>query len=392
VSRQVHSVTDPVVPLAGTPTILIVDDHRYVRDMVRALFEGQGYRVIDAADGADGLAIAQSQRPDCVLLDIRMPGLSGFDVLERLSEDPRTREIPVIMLTAAEETLEGMERALSGGAVDYLAKPISPARMAIRVRGAIERRRLLQEVQDLRTNFTSMLVHDLRSPITVVSAYADLLGQGGAGPVSERQRQLVGKIQESCGRMVRLIGEILDLSKLEAGKLHLEMQRFDVGGLAAEVVERFGPSAANKGIDLSICQAGPPYDVLGDAGRLDQVLMNLLGNALKFTRRGGRITVEVALRGSEIELSVADTGPGIAPSELPLLFERFSQASAARATATPGSGLGLLICRHLVEAHSGRIWAESELGQGSRFIVRLPVAIGGVRDAPPKPPSSESVS
>lgn len=380
-SGQAHSVPDPVVLLTGTPTILIVDDHRYVRDMVRALFEGQGYRVIEAGDGADGLAMAQKQRPDCVLLDVRMPALSGFDVLERLSEDPRTREIPVIMLTAAEETLEGMERALSGGAVDYLAKPISPARMAIRVRGAIERRRLLQEVQDLRTNFTSMLVHDLRGPITVVSAYADLLGQGGAGPVSERQQQLLGKIQESCGRMVRLIGEILDLSKLEAGKLNLEMQRFDVGGLASEVVERFGPSAANKGIDLSIGQAAGPYEIFGDAGRLDQVLMNLLGNALKFTRRGGRITVEVAARGPEIELSVTDSGPGIAPSELPLLFERFSQTSAARATATPGSGLGLLICRHLIEAHGGRIWAESELGQGSRFVVRLRSRVRGAPDS-----------
>lgn len=371
-SDQVHSLSDPITPLSGTPTLLIVDDHRYVRDMVRALFEGQAYRVIEAGDGIEGLAMAQSQRPDCVLLDVRMPGTSGFDVLDRLSEDPRTREIPVIMLTAAEETLEGMDRALSGGAVDYLAKPISPARMAIRVRGAVERRRLLQEVQDLRTNFTSMLVHDLRSPITVVSAYADLLGQGGAGPVSDRQRHLLGKIQESCGRMVRLIGEILDLSKLEAGKLHLEMQRFDVGGLAAEVVERFGPSAANKGIELTMRDAPESYELVGDAGRLDQVLMNLLGNALKFTRRGGRITVEVLARGPEIELSVTDSGPGIAPSELPLLFERFSQTSAARATATPGSGLGLLICRHLVEAHGGRIWAESELGHGSRFVVRLP--------------------
>ena len=376
---QVDSLTAPVVPVIGTPTILIVDDHRYVRDMVRALFEGQGYRVIEAGDGLEGLAMAQSQRPDCVLLDVRMPGISGFDVLDRLSEDPRTREVPVIMLTAAEETLEGMERALSGGAVDYLAKPISPARMAIRVRGAIERRRLLQEVQDLRTNFTSMLVHDLRSPITVVSAYADLLGQGGAGPVSERQRQLLDKIQESCGRMVRLIGEILDLSKLEAGKLHLEMQRFDLAGLASEVVERFGPSAAHKGIDLTIRNVPEPHEVYADAGRLDQVLMNLLGNALKFTRRGGRVGVEVAARGEEIELSVTDSGPGIAPSELPLLFERFSQTSAARATATPGSGLGLLICRHLVEAHGGRIWAESELGRGSRFVVRLPREKAGRR-------------
>jgi signal transduction histidine kinase len=342
--------------------------------MLRALFEGQAFRVLEAVDGHEGLTLAQTQRPDCVLLDIRMPGMSGFEVLERLSEDPRTREIPVIMLTASDETLEGMERALKSGAVDYLAKPISPARVAIRVRGAIERRRLLREVQELRTNFTSMLVHDLRSPITVVSAYADLLAQGGGGPVTDRQRQLLGKVQESCGRMVRLIGEILDLSKLEAGKLNLEHQRFDVAGLAAKVVERFGPSAHNKGIDLSIRRSPEPFYIDADPGRVDQVLMNLIGNALKFTRRGGSVAVDVAARGPEIELSVTDSGPGIAASELPLLFERFSQTSAAHATATPGSGLGLLICRHLVEAHGGRIWAESELGKGSRFVVRLPGA------------------
>ncbi len=374
------SVLPPSV--TGPPTILIVDDHRYVRDMVRALFEGQAYRVLEAGDGVQGLALAQTQRPDCVLLDVRMPGLSGFDVLDRLNQDPRTREIPVIMLTASEETLEGMERALSAGAVDYLAKPISPARVAIRVRGAIERRRLLHEVQELRTNFTSTLVHDLRSPITVINAYADLLGQGGAGPVSDRQRHLLGKIQESCGRMVRLIGEILDLSKLEAGKLQLERQRFDVASLAAEVVERFGPSAHNKGIDLVLRRSPEPQEIIGDPGRVDQVLMNLLGNALKFTRRRGAITVEVTARGPEVELSVADTGPGIASSELPLLFERFSQTASAQSTPMPGTGLGLLICRHLVEAHGGRIWAESELGQGSRFVVRLQSEVGGVRDAP----------
>jgi signal transduction histidine kinase len=378
----VAMIADPLAPLTGPPpTVLIVDDHRYVRDMVRALFEGQAYRVLEAADGHEGLAVAQGQHPDCVLLDVRMPGLSGFDVLDRLSEDPRTREIPVIMLTASEETLEGLDRALSGGAVDYLAKPISPSRVAIRVRGAIERRRLLREVQELRTNFTSMLVHDLRSPITVINAYADLLGQGGAGPVSERQRQLLGRIQETCGRMVRLISEILDLSKLEAGKLDLEPQRFDLAGMAAEVVERFGPSARHKGIDLAIRRPPEPCEITADAGRLDQVLMNLLGNALKFTRRGGAVAVEVAPHGREVELSVSDSGPGIAESELPLLFERFSQTTAARFSKSPGTGLGLLICRHLVEAHGGRIWAESELGRGSKFVVRLPSETGGLRDA-----------
>jgi two-component system sensor histidine kinase/response regulator len=378
-SPAVQSVATPVV--ATAPTILIVDDHRYVRDMVRALFEGLSYRVVEACNGEEGLAVAQAQRPDCVLLDVVMPGLSGFEVLERLNQDPRTREIPVIMMTASDDTLEGMERALSSGAVDYLAKPISPARVAIRVRGAIERRRLLQEVQDLRANFTSMLVHDLRSPITVINAYADLLGQGGAGAVSDRQRHLLGKIQESCGRMVRLIGAILDLSKLEAGKLQLEWQRFDVGALTAEVVERFGPSAHTKGIELSFARPPAPCEVFADPGRLDQVLMNLLANALKFTRRRGRVTVEVGPRDGEVELSVTDTGPGIAPNELPLVFERFSQDASARTSGSQGAGLGLLICRHLVEAHGGRIWAESELGQGARFVVRLPVEIGPTASA-----------
>jgi len=349
-----------------------VDDHRYVRDMVRALFEGQSYRVLEAGDGETGLEIARTQRPDCVLLDVRMPGLSGFEVLARLSADPRTREIPVIMLSAIEDTLEGLERALGSGAVDYLAKPVAPARVAARVRGAIERRRLLQEVQELRANFTSMLVHDLRSPITVINAYVDMLGQGGAGPVTDRQRQLLGRIQESCGRMVRLIGEILDLSKLEAGKLQLERRPLELDAQAAEVVERFGLSARDKSITLTFRAPATPCRVFADEGRIDQVLMNLLGNALKFTPRGGAITVEVSRLGDDVELSVRDTGPGIPADEVPLIFERFRQATATHATQSPGSGLGLVICRHLVEAHGGRIWALSEPGRGSRFVFRLP--------------------
>ena len=369
------AVTEPAAPPAAVPTLLIVDDHQYVRDMVRALFEGQGYRVIEAEDGTEGLALAQAHRPDCVLLDVRMPGLSGFDVLDQLSADPRTREIPIIMLTAADDTLEGMERALRAGAVDYLAGPVSTARVSVRVRGAIERRRLLQEVQDLRANFTSMLVHDLRSPITVINAYVDMLAQGAGGPVSDRQRQLLGKIHQSCGRMVRLIGEILDLSRLEAGKLKLERLPFDLAAQAADVVERFHPTAHDKGIGLALVRPPEPCTVVADEGRLDQVLMNLLGNALKFTPRGGVITVEVARHGDAVTLAVADTGPGIAPEDVPLLFERFSQAASARAQ-TPGSGLGLVICRHLVEAHGGTIWAESEPGRGSRFAFRLPVSTG----------------
>jgi len=368
----------PDIPSVATaPTILVIDDHRYVREMIRALFEREGYRVLDSGDGAEGLALAEAHRPDCVVLDVRMPGLSGFEVLERLNADPRTREIPVIMLTAVEDTLEGLDRALTGGAVDFLAKPVSSARVAVRVRGAIERRRLLQEVQELRSNFTSMLVHDLRAPITIIGAYVDMLGQGDAGPVTEDQRRLYGRIQESCGRLERLIGDVLELSKLEAGKLTLDRRPMDVAQFTADVVERVAVNARGKSIRLALCRPDDGRCVVdADETRLDQILMNLLGNALKFTPRGGSIDVHVARQGDEVEVTVTDSGPGIDEADLPLLFERFSRTTSARAAQAPGTGLGLVICRQLVEAHGGRIWAESAPDRGARFVVRLPAATG----------------
>ncbi len=352
-------------------TILVVDDKEENRALIQAMFDGPEYRVLEAADGTTGLALAQRERLDCVLLDLNMPGLTGFEVLERLEADPRTREVPVIILTASDERLETMERALRGGAVDYLTKPISPMRVAIRVRGAIERRRLLQEVQDLRASFTSMLVHDLRSPLTVITAYLDMLLQPVVGSLTEAQQRYLGKMGQAVTRMLRLIGEILDLSKIEAGKFSVSPEPMDLAATVAEAAERFKPGAVHNRVTLEVRRPGTPVRVSADPSRLDQVLMNLLSNALKFTPEGGAIRVEVAEIGDEVEVAVHDSGPGIPPDEQALLFERFSQTSSGK-SVQGGSGLGLVICRHLVEAHGGRIWVESEPGRGTCFTFRLP--------------------
>jgi signal transduction histidine kinase len=354
-------------------TILVIDDREENRMLIRYLFNEVDYRVVEAADGFAGLSVAHAERPDCILLDLDLPGLDGFGVLERLEGDPRTREIPVIILTATDESLENMQRALDGGAVDYITKPISPQRVAIRVRGAIERRRLLREVQDLRASFTSMLVHDLRAPLTVIQAYTDLLGQTTSGPAAEKQQRYLSRMRESCVQMLRLTGEILKLSKLEAGRLAIDPSPMDLGALAADIADRFGPAAMGKNIALETCGAEGRYPVLGDAVRLDQVLMNLVGNALKFTPEGGRIVITLAEADGEVEVAVSDTGPGIAADEVPLLFERFRQAALGRSVVDAGTGLGLVICRHLVEAHGGRIAVESAPGRGSRFFFRLPL-------------------
>ena len=358
-------------------TILVVDDREENRLLIRELFEPPAYRVLEAREGTEGLRIAEALRPDCILLDLDMPGMDGFQVLARLQEDPRTREIPVVILTALDASLQHMERALSGGAVDYLTKPISPLHVAIRVRGAIERSRLLQEVQELRSAFTSMLVHDLRAPLTVLTTYIDFLRHETAGPVTDVQQRYLEKMEGSCGRMIGLIEDILDLSRLEAGKLVLQRERLDLAELAADVAERFVPLAAQKGIQLVVRHTdGEPAMVLGDQTRLEQVLMNLFTNALKFTPPDGSIILDVFRPEKHVEVAIRDTGPGIPRAEQSMLFERVSQppSLASAGARASGSGLGLLICRHLVEGHGGRIWVESQPGEGSCFAFRLPLA------------------
>jgi two-component system sensor histidine kinase/response regulator len=358
-------------PAKSSMTILVIDDQQSNRRLMQQLFGRLEYRVIEAASGPAGLTLAETERPDCILLDLEMPGMSGFEVLAQLQDDPRMREIPVIILTATDDNLQNLERAMQGGAVDYLTKPISPLRVAIRVRGAIERRRLLTELQELRSAFTSMLVHDLRAPLTVIQGYAQLLDSGSPGPVTDKQQKYLREIQSSCDRMIGLISEILDLSKLEAGRLAIEARPLDLAALVAGIVDRMQPVATRSEIRLELQTRLPIEPVMADAGRIEQVLMNLLNNALKFTPSGGAIVVEAADVDGDAEITVSDTGPGMPANELPLLFERFSQASTAKA-APGGTGLGLVICRHLVEAHGGRIWAKSEVGKGSRFAFRLP--------------------
>ena len=353
-------------------TILVVDDLEENRMVIRYLFDEANVRLLEAPDGTTGLALARREKPDCILLDLTMPGLSGFEVLEQLEADPGMREIPVIVMTATDDSLESMERVLQTGAVDYITKPFSPVRVKIRVSGAIERRRLLRQMDDLRTAFTSMLVHDLRAPLTVILAYAEIFEQGLSGTLTDKQMRHLKRMQEAGERMRMLIGDIMDLSKLEAGKLALSLQPTDLGALARDVVERFAAAAEHQRIGLEVDADAGAHVVPADPLRVDQVVMNLVTNALKFTPGGGRVVVEVRDDGDHVEVAVSDSGPGIGADELPLLFEKFSQTQTGKAAGRAGSGLGLLICRQLVEAHGGRIVVQSEPGHGSRFAFRLP--------------------
>ncbi|HEX9818128.1 MAG TPA: HAMP domain-containing sensor histidine kinase [Methylomirabilota bacterium] len=226
----------------------------------------------------------------------------------------------------------------------------------------------LRQHDELKEEFFATLSHELRSPITSVREAAHLLADGIPGPLVPKQLRLVEIIRRSTDRLLRLVNQILDVSRLRAGLLPLEYAPVDLARLLARVVDELRPRADEAGVALERERVGTRFTVMGDEDRLVQVVVNLLANALRFTPAGGRVIARVVDAADECEIQIEDTGVGIPASELPHIFEAYRQAHLGKG----GTGLGLAIVRGLVQAHGGRVTAESQPGKGSRFTVLLP--------------------
>ena len=231
----------------------------------------------------------------------------------------------------------------------------------------------LKQARELEADFAAMIAHDLRSPLTSVLSTAAMLEDGLLGPVSEEQQKWLVKIQTMCRSLVDLVNDFLDLSKLDAGHVNLQKEIVDLNQLIRSNVETYLPLASHKSIAL-VEQVEPDLSpVEADPRRLDQVLLNLISNAIKFTPEGGEIEVGASQdEGTQVKLWVKDTGAGIPPAELASLFKKYGQTTSGKTSKDKGTGLGLVICKMIVEAHGGRIWVESEPGKGSKFTVALP--------------------
>jgi signal transduction histidine kinase len=226
----------------------------------------------------------------------------------------------------------------------------------------------LHKHDELKEEFFATLSHELRSPITSVREAAHLLADGVPGPLTPKQTRLVDIIRRSTDRLLRLVNQILDVSRLRAGVLPLEFVPLDLDWLIARAVDEMRPQADEARVTLARERVGNRFTVQGDEDRLAQVVVNLLANAVRFTPVGGRVTVRLVDAGPECEIQVEDTGVGIPAAALPHIFESYRQAHGGKG----GTGLGLAIVRGLVQAHGGRVTAESQEGKGSRFTVLLP--------------------
>ena len=231
----------------------------------------------------------------------------------------------------------------------------------------------LRQMDETKQEFFARISHELRSPLTSVREAAHLLRDGIPGSLNSKQTRLVDIIGHSSDRLLRLVNQMLELSRARAGVLSMDLRRIDLDRLAVRVLEELRPQAVEGGVTLVHERGTGDLGCLGDEDRLMQVLVNLVANAIRFTPAGGTVTVRLADAGSDVKIDVQDTGIGIPAAAVPLIFDAYQQAHRNRG----GTGLGLAIVRGMVEAHGGRVDVESEEGKGSRFTVTLPR--GGVR-------------
>jgi signal transduction histidine kinase len=365
--------------------VLVVDDNEQNRALAQATLELEGYEVVLAKNGEEALAAFAEQPADCVLLDVRMPGMDGFETCRRLRALPEGAEVPIIFLTASRD-VDTFDTAQGVGADDFVTKPVQPTEMALRVQTAMKVRRLdatnkayfelvrrqrddLMRVQLQKERLSSFVVHDLKNPVGSIDLLAQLLQRDKKLPAEARGT--AEAIRTEVQSLMRLILNLLDINKSEEGQLTPAVASVGLDALAAGLLDAMQVKARVKEIEL-VRDLADVESVTADADLLRRVLENLLDNALRYAPKGSRVTLSARSDGDEHVLRIADEGKGV-PAELrDNVFERFAQVEAGdRVAPRTGRGLGLTFCRLAVEAHGGRIYVEDG-SPGAVFCIRLP--------------------
>jgi signal transduction histidine kinase len=375
------SETVAAVQPAGSSAarILVVDDEPRNVLLLQDLLESRGYTVWTAAGGEQGLAMTRECSPDVVLLDVMMPRLSGFDVCRRLKADQSTAMIPVLLVTS----LDAREDRLAGigaGANDFITKPIDTADLLLRVRNAVATKRLhdeitgqfrkLKELEAARDTLTHMIVHDLRSPLTGLQGYLDLLRMAVAAGSHGEVLEFARDAHAVAGHLKEMLSQVLDVSRLESGDMPLSSEDTDLVQLLPGAVASLGPPP--EGIDIVYELAEQPVVIACDRHVIARVVANLVGNAFKFAPRRGEVRIGLEGWDGVVRVTVSDNGPGVELEHRKLIFEKFGQAPLGRAGKARSSGLGLTFCKLAVEAHGGRIGVDSSNGGGARFWIEFP--------------------
>jgi signal transduction histidine kinase len=327
-----------------------------------------------AEDGEDALAQTTHTKPDLILLDVMMPGLDGFETCGRLKADPATKDIPVIFMTALNETAEKV-RAFKAGAVDYITKPIQHEEALARISTHLTIRRLgarLEQQLALTERFMRIASHDLRNPLCLILMSGELARRKGATP---EVGEYLASIHASAGQMRRIIDTFLNGRKSDDGRG--PAGRVDLNLMAVAVVAQNEPAAERKQVAVTLELGENLPQAKADAGYAYQALTNYLSNAIKFLPAGGRVVIRSRATDYRVRLEVADNGPGVPAAERAALFTEFARLSNRPTGGEESTGIGLSIVKQLIEGEHGSVGADFPAEGGAIFWFELPVAPGG---------------
>jgi len=360
------------------PLILLVDDTPRNLQVLGNILKKQTYHLAVATHGQEALERVKEVYPDLILLDIMMPGLSGFDVCEALKKDESTRDIPVIFLTAKTET-EDIVRGFELGAVDYITKPFNGTELLARVKTHLtlkDTRDALKTTLAAKDRFFSIIAHDLRSPFSTIVSFLKLVDQRADQYSKEDILELTQELRAKADTTMALLENLLQWSRAQTGGIVFEPVDIDTETLFSTVMDVMQTAALMKHISVTL-KLEPQLTFTGDPNMLATVLRNLISNAIKFTHPKGTVEVSAHRLGEEIEIIVSDNGVGMSAKTRDKIFRLDTKMTTDGTAQERGSGLGLILCMEFIHQHGGRIWTESEKDRGSRFIIRLPQEEGG---------------
>lgn len=376
--------------------ILVVDDNEDNLELLEAFLLPMGYEVIKALNGREALERVGRAHPDLILLDVLMPEMGGLEVCRRLKEGGNTRFIPIILVTALKDVNDRIE-GIEAGADDFLSKPIDKHELKTRIKSLLrikemhdkleESRRDLETTNNelvklarLKDDLTNLLVHDLKNPLVNIIELVRQTLSYDAKNLTERQVERLNQTRTSCETLLNLIATLLDISKMEEGKMALNRSGFDMKEAIYSGIREFKVIATELGIHLEAILPDNTLIVNADYELIQRIVHNLLSNAIRHTRKGGRVSISTRVNEDRESLLtiVSDTGEGIPKQYWDTIFEKFAQVELSERRLKSNRGLGLTFCKMAAEAHGGKIWVESEVGKGSAFSFTLPLKEQGI--------------
>jgi two-component system sensor histidine kinase/response regulator len=356
--------------------IVIIDDEDVVLDSCTQILEGGDYEISTAPDGTLGLKLIEDIQPDLVFVDLKMPGISGFDVLQRVCELDST--IVTVVITGY-ATIDSAVGAMKQGAYDFLPKPFTPDEFRLITKRGLEKRKLTletialrREKEMLRENFAAIVSHELKSPLGAMQQNLYALVGELSDNITEAQKARLERMISRTDDLLKLIHSWLRILSVDIQMIRESFVPISIQPLIAKAIETMEPHAIRKNIEIVTSITEPLGTIQGEEVSFVEALVNIIGNAIKYSYPGNEVSVSVEQKEYNIEISVSDTGVGISKEDLPRLFGDFYRGQSDQ--AVEGShGLGLTISRRIIEAHDGTITVESEPGQGTTFVISVPV-------------------